>query len=97
MRGGEKKYYGVEKGGFIQGERERIDCELGGDKIKGIRIEGVKLCCWKVERSWERGIFRREKRYIEEISEKDLIGVDEGQNEIKCGGMGEKWKDLFKK
>lgn len=93
----QKNYYGVDKAGFIYADTDSIHCDLPADKIKGITVDPVKFCCWKLESSWDTAIFTRQKTYIEHITHKDLIPVDEPYNDIKCAGMPQKCKDLFNK
>lgn len=93
----QKNYYGVDKAGFIYADTDSIHCDLPADKIKGITVDPVKFCCWKLESSWDTAIFTRQKTYIEHITHKDLIPVDEPYNVIKCAGMPQKCKDLFNK
>lgn len=93
----QKNYYGVDKPGFIYADTDSIHCDLPADKIKGITVDSVKFCCWKLESSWDTAIFTRQKTYIEHITHNDLIPVDEPYNDIKCAGMPQKCKDLFNK
>ena len=93
----QKNYYGVDKAGFIYADTDSIHCDLPADKIKGITVDPVKFCCWKLENSWDTAIFTRQKTYIEHITHKDLVPVDEPYNDIKCAGMPQKCKDLFNK
>lgn len=93
----QKNYYGVDKAGFIYADTDSIHCDLPADKIKGITVDPVKFCCWKLESSWDTAIFIRQKTYIEHITHNDLIQVDEPYNDIKCAGMPQKCKDLFNK
>lgn len=93
----QKNYYGVDKAGFIYADTDSIHCDLSADKIKGITVDPVKFCCWKLESSWDTAIFTRQKTYIEHITHNDLIPVDEPYNDIKCAGMPQKCKDLFNK
>lgn len=93
----QKNYYGVDKAGFIYADTDSIHCDLPADKIKGIIVDPVKFCCWKLESSWDTAIFTRQKTYIEHITHNDLIPVDEPYNDIKCAGMPQKCKDLFDK
>lgn len=93
----QKNYYGVDKAGFIYADTDSIHCDLPADKIKGITVDPVKFCCWKLESSWDIAIFTRQKTYIEHITHNDLIPVDEPYNDIKCAGMPQKCKDLFNK
>lgn len=93
----QKNYYGVDKAGFIYADTDSIHCDLPADKIKGITVDPVKFCCWKLESSWDTAIFTRQKTYIEHITHNDLIPIDEPYNDIKCAGMPQKCKDLFDK
>lgn len=93
----QKNYYGVDKAGFIYADTDSIHCDLPADQIKGITVDPVKFCCWKLESSWDTAIFTRQKTYIEHITHNDLVPVDEPYNDIKCAGMPQKCKDLFNK
>ena len=93
----QQNYYGVDKAGFIYADTDSIHCDLPADKVKGITVDPVKFCCWKLESSWDTAIFTRQKTYIEHITHNDLIPVDESYNDIKCAGMPQKCKDLFNK
>lgn len=93
----QKNYYGIDKAGFIYADTDSIHCDLPADKIKGIIVDPVKFCCWKLESSWDTAIFTRQKTYIEHITHNDLIPIDEPYNDIKCAGMPQKCKDLFDK
>lgn len=93
----QKNYYGVDKAGFIYADTDSIHCDLPANKIKGITVDPVKFCCWKLESSWDTAIFTRQKTYIEHITHNNLIPVDEPYNDIKCAGMPQKCKDLFNK
>lgn len=79
---------------FIYADTDSIHCDSTPDKIKGINIDDVNFCCWKIETSWDKGIFVRAKTYIEHITETDREPCKPYYN-IKCAGMPESSKRIF--
>ena len=79
---------------FIYADTDSIHCDITPDKIKGINIDDVNFCCWKIETSWDKGIFVRAKTYIEHITETDREPCKPYYN-IKCAGMPESSKRIF--
>lgn len=97
IRAAQKNYYGANKRGFIYADTDSIHCDLSPDEIKGIDIDDKEFCCWKLESCWDKGIFTRQKTYIEHITHENLVPLEESKqyNNIKCAGMPKKCKDLF--
>ena len=97
IRAAQKNYYGAEKRGFIYADTDSIHCDLLPQEIKGIEVDDKEFCCWKLESCWDKGIFTRQKTYIEHVTHENLIPLDESKqyNNIKCAGMPKKCKDLF--
>lgn len=97
IRAAQKNYYGAEKRGFIYADTDSIHCDLLPQEIKGIEVDDKEFCCWKLESCWDKGIFTRQKTYIEHITHENLIPLEESKqyNNIKCAGMPKKCKDLF--
>lgn len=97
IRAAQKNYYGAEKRGFIYADTDSIHCDLSPDEIKGIDIDDKEFCCWKLESCWDKGIFTRQKTYIEHVTHENLVPLEESKqyNNIKCAGMPKKCKDLF--
>ena len=96
IRAAQKNYYGKDKAGFIYADTDSIHCDLPASEIKGINVHDKNFCCWKLESSWDIGLFVRQKTYIEHIVAEDLQPIDEPYYNIKCAGMPEKCKNLFK-
>lgn len=97
IRAAQKNYYGANKRGFIYADTDSIHCDLSPDEIKGIDIDDKEFCCWKLESCWDKGIFTRQKTYIEHVTHENLVPLEESKqyNNIKCAGMPKKCKDLF--
>lgn len=87
--------YGVNKPGFIYADTDSIHCDLAPDQVKGIKIDNSAFGCWKLESSWDKGLFVRQKTYIEHVTEENLKPISEPYYNIKCAGMPETCKDLF--
>lgn len=90
-------YYGKKKPGFIYADTDSIHCDLPAEKIKGIKVHPKNFCCWKLESSFDRAIFARQKTYIEHVVMEDLQPIAEPYYNIKCAGMPEACKDLLKR
>lgn len=97
IRAAQKNYYGAEKRGFIYADTDSIHCDLLPQEIKGIEVDDKEFCCWKLESCWDKGIFTRQKTYIEHVTHENLIPLEESRqySNIKCAGMPKKCKDLF--
>lgn len=97
IRAAQKNYYGAEKRGFIYADTDSIHCDLLPQEIKGIEVDDKEFCCWKLESCWDKGIFTRQKTYIEHVTHENLIPLEESKqyNNIKCAGMPKKCKELF--
>lgn len=95
IRAAQKNYYGVNKRGFIYADTDSIHCDLEPNQIKGITVHPKDFCCWKLESCWDNAIFVRQKTYIERIVKENLESVDPYFN-VKCAGMPDKCKELFK-
>lgn len=57
------------------------------DTAVGFSYHDVDFCCWKKELEWDKAIFVRQKTYIE-LNKDEFV--------IKCAGMTEKCKQIFK-
>ena len=74
--------------GFKYADTDSIHCDLPENKLKGLKIDDKKFCCWKIEAHWDWGYFIRQKTYIE---------YENGKYNIKCAGMPEKCKEILVK
>lgn len=97
IRAAQKNYYGVNKRGFIYADTDSIHCDLPANELKGITVHDRNFCCWKLEASWDIGIFARQKTYIEHVVAENLEPIDEPYYNVKCAGMPDKCKKLFLK
>lgn len=95
IRAAQKNYYGVDEPGFIYADTDSIHCDLPADAIKGIKVHDKNFCCWKLEASWDRAIFTRQKTYIEHVVSENLEPIDEPYYNVKCAGMPTNCKNLF--
>lgn len=95
IRAAQKNYYGVNKRGFIYADTDSIHCDLNADEIKGIKVDDKNFCCWKLESTWDKGYFTRQKTYIEHVVEENLKPIEKPFYNIKCAGMADKCKRLF--
>ena len=90
IRAAQKNYYGKDKKGFIYADTDSIHCDLNINDIRGIELDDKKFCCWKKESEWVRGIYVRQKTYIEEIKTEKGIEYN-----IVCAGMPKRSKELL--
>lgn len=95
IRAAQKNYYGKDAPGFIYADTDSIHCDIDHNELKGVRVDSVNFCCWKLESCWDEALFTRQKTYIEHITHEDLKPVEQSYYNIKCAGMPSKCKDLF--
>lgn len=95
IRAAQKNFYGKDKDGFVYADTDSIHCNIPHDKIKGITVHPKDFCCWKLEASWDKALFIRQKTYIEHTTHEDLVPLDKPFYNIKCAGMPAKCKKLF--
>lgn len=95
IRAAQKNYYGADKDGFIYADTDSIHCNLPSEKIKGITVHPKDFCCWKLESSWDKGFFVRQKTYIEHVTHEDCEIIDIPYFNVKCAGMPPRCKELF--
>ena len=94
IRAAQKNYHGVDKPGFIYADTDSIHCDIAAEDIKGIKVSDNDFCCWKLESTWDKAIFVRQKTYIEHVTEENLKPCDPYYN-VKCAGMPQRCKELF--
>ena len=95
IRAAQENYYGVDNAGFIYADTDSIHCDLSAEQLKGIKIHPNNFCCWKLEASWDKAIFVRQKTYIEHVTHEDLEPIEKPYYNIKCAGMPDKCKNLL--
>lgn len=93
----QKNFYGANKKGFVYADTDSIHCDLKPEEIQGITVHDKNFCCWKLESCWDKGIFVRQKTYIEHNTHEDLKPIEKPYYNIKCAGMNEKCKQMFAK
>lgn len=97
IRAAQANYYGPDKDGFIYADTDSIHCDLPSDKIKGIKVDDRAFCCWKLESSWDRAVFVRQKTYAEHVTMENLEPIADPYWNIKCAGMPERCKKIYLK
>ena len=95
IRSAQQNYYGHNKRGFIYADTDSIHCDLKPEEVKGIRVHPTAFCAWKLESSWDKGIFVRQKTYIEHVTHEDLEPVEKPYYNVKCAGMPQRCKNKF--
>lgn len=95
IRTAQKNYYGKDKRGFIYADTDSIHCDLSADELKGVNVHPNNFLCWKLEASWDRAIFVRQKTYIERVVAENLEPIEVPYNKITCAGMGKRCKQLL--
>lgn len=95
IRTAQKNYYGVNERGFIYADTDSIHCDLSVEELVDVPIHESDFCHWKIENSWDKAIFVRQKTYIEHTIAKDLEPVEKPYYLVKCAGMPKHCKDLF--
>ena len=94
IRTAQQNYYGANKRGFIYADTDSIHCDLKPEELKGVPVHPNAFCHWKLESYWDKGIFARQKTYIEHVTHEDGEPVEPYYN-IKCAGMPKSCKDLL--
>jgi hypothetical protein len=95
IRAAQMNYHGIDEPGFIYADTDSIHCDLAPSEIKGIKVHDKNFCCWKLEASWDKAIFTRQKTYIEHVTHENLKPIEKPYYNVKCAGMPDKCKDLF--
>ncbi len=98
-------YHGSNKGGFAYADTDSMHLDnCTEDDLIDVEIHHSKYGAWKIESAWARGLFVRQKTYIEELVEKDgeVIEVEvDGEKipyhewNITCSGMSARCKEHF--
>ena len=95
IRTAQQNYYGKDKRGFIYADTDSIHCDLQPEELRGLKVHDKDFCCWKLESTWDRGIFVRQKTYIEHVIAEDLEPIEHPYYNVKCAGMPNRCKELF--
>lgn len=95
IRTAQKNFHGVDKPGFIYADTDSIHCDLPSDQLIDVPADPVKFCRWKLETSWDKAIFVRQKTYIEHVTHENLEPIENPYYNVRCAGMPDRCKDLF--
>ena len=95
IRAAQLNYHGPDKPGFIYADTDSIHCDLKPEEFRGVPVDPVKFCHWKLESSWDKGLFVRQKTYMEHVVAENLEPIDEQYWNVKCAGMSESSKKYF--
>lgn len=79
---------------FIYADTDSIHCNCTAGELKNIKVHKNNFLCWKLEATWDKAIFVRQKTYIERVIEENLESCEPYYN-IKCAGMGDRCKKLL--
>ena len=91
----QKNYHGANERGFIYADTDSIHCDLDVDEFVDVPIHATAFNHWKIENTWDKAIFVRQKTYIEHTTEEDLEPVKKPYYLVKCAGMPKHCKELF--
>ena len=91
----QKNYHGIDKPGFIYADTDSIHCDLSPDKLKDVPVHQSEFCCWKIENTWSKAIYTRQKTYVEKLLTVDGEAIDGDKYLIRCAGMPQRSKDIF--
>ena len=96
IRNSQKLYhkYGDDRG-FVYADTDSMHCVgLTAEDVGNIPIHSSKFCNWKIETTWDKGKFVRQKTYYEHgILDENYQEIDE--HTLKCAGMPESLKKYF--
>lgn len=95
IRTAQKNYYGPNERGFIYADTDSIHCDLDVNEFIDVPVHPTEFNHWKIENTWDKAIFVRQKTYIEHTTEEDLVSVEDPYYLVKCAGMPKHCKDLF--
>lgn len=80
---------------FIYADTDSLHLFGTADQVKGLKVHLVNFNCWKLESTWDYGLFIRQKTYIEHVVEEDQEPIEQPYYNLKCAGMSEHCKNLF--
>ncbi len=95
IRTAQQNYYGSDKDGFIYADTDSIHANISIENIKGVELSDNEFCKWKLESEWDKGLFVRQKTYIEHIFKEDNKQLENPYYNVKCAGMPERCKNLY--
>lgn len=78
---------------FAYADTDSVHCLCKASEVKGIPIHPTNFCCWKVENSFDRAIYVRQKTYIEHMTEADGEAIRPYYS-VKACGMVKRVQDM---
>ena len=82
----QQNYYGADKPGFIYADTDSIHCDIPIGSVKGVEQHDSEFLKWKCERNWQKGLFVRQKTYIEQ---------ERKHFYVTAAGMGKRAQELL--
>lgn len=95
IKAAQLNFNGKDKAGFIYADTDSIHCDLPPEEIKGITVHPTQMSCWKLESNWDKGLYVRQKTYMEHIVMQDGKPVSSPYYDIKCAGLPDNCKRLL--
>lgn len=95
IRHAQMNYHGPDQPGFCYADTDSIHCDLSPDDLIGIEVHPTEYGKWKLEATWDRAIFVRQKTYIEHVIAENLHPIEKPYHNIKCAGMPDRCKKLL--
>lgn len=80
---------------FCYADTDSIHCTCKPEQLKNVPVHPTAFCHWKIESTWDKGYFIRQKTYIEHVIEEDQKPIDKPYYNVKCAGLPETCKKLF--
>lgn len=96
IRTAQLNYHGTDEG-FIYADTDSIHCNVKPEQLIGVPVHDRDFCKWKLESSWDTAKFVRQKTYMEHVVAEDLKSIDTPYWNIKCAGLPDRCKELFKR
>lgn len=80
---------------FRYADTDSIHCECKPSDLVGVSVHPKKLGYWKLEATWDKAIFTRQKTYIEHVVAENLTPIEIPYHNIRCAGMTNRPKELL--
>lgn len=80
---------------FVYSDTDSVHLDCYIDEAIGFNIDAKRYGCWKCESTWDKGIFVRQKTYIEHVFEENLKAIKNPYYNVTCAGMPDYCKNLF--
>lgn len=80
---------------FVYADTDSIHCICGPDQLKNVPVHPTDFCHWKIESTWDKAYFVRQKTYIEHVIAEDEKPADDAYYNVKCAGLPNECKNMF--